>query len=724
MTTTRRLVLVLLPALALGVFFAFDLQRFLSFGMLKSQHQALQALVQAHPLSGAALFFLGYMLATALSVPGAAVLTLAAGAIFGLWWGTLIASFAASAGATLAFLSARFLLRDVVQQRFGQRLKPINDGMARDGALYLLTLRLLPVVPFVLINLLMGLTSIRLWTYYWVSQFGMLAGALVYVYAGTQLAQISSLRDILSPGLLWSFALLGSFPLLAKAAVAWLQVRRRYARWPRPRRVDYNLVVIGAGAAGLVGAYIGAAAKAKVALVEGARMGGDCLYTGCVPSKALLRSARLAAEVRRAGEFGLAAAAATAGTAPPEIDFERVMQRVRRVIQAIEPHDSVERYTRLGVECVAGEARIVSPFAVEVRAADGKLRTLSTRSILIAAGARPLVPPLAGLDQVGYVTSDTIWEVPALPRRLLVLGGGAVGCELAQAFARLGSQVTIVELAPRLLAREDAEVSALLERRFRAEGLRLLTACRATGCTLEDGAKIMLADQSGQTLRIGFDLLLCALGRVANTSGYGLEQLGIGSTPARTVETNAYLQTLYPNIYAAGDVAGPFQYTHAAAYQAWHAAVNALFGRFRMFRVDYSALPAAVFVDPELARVGLNEEQAQARGIAYEVTRYQLDQLDRAITDQAAYGLVKVLTAPGRDRILGVTIVGAQAAELIAEYVLAMKHGLGLNKILATVHIYPTMAEANQHAAGEWKRAHAPARLLAWAERYHGWRRG
>lgn len=715
MLKKRLLVLVLL--LAAGIFFALGWQRFLSFDALKEQHQALQLQARLHPFASAGLFFVGYALITALSVPGAAVLTLAAGAIFGLGWGTLIASFAATAGATLAFLSARFLLRDAVQQRYGHRLHVFNEGIARDGAFYLLTLRLLPVVPFVLINLLMGLTPIRLGTYYWISQLGMLPGALVYVYAGTQLAQIGALQDILSPGLIWAFVLLGMFPLLAKQAIAWLRTRRLYARWPRPRRVDYNLVVIGAGAAGLVTSYLGAAVKAKVALIEREQMGGDCLYTGCVPSKALIRSARLAAEMRRASEFGL-------GAVSPEIDFAAVMQRVQRVIQTIEPHDAPERYRQLGVECVAGSARIVSPFAVQVTAADGSVRTLSTRSIVIAAGARPLVPPIAGLEEVGYVTSDTVWQLRVLPRRLLVLGGGASGCELAQAFARLGAQVTLVEVAPRLLAREDEEVSALVAQRFRAEGIRVLTGCAASRFALEEGEKIMLAEQGGAQLRVGFDLLLCALGRVANTAGYGLEEMGIGTTPASTVETNDYLQTLYPNIYAAGDVAGPFQYTHAAAHQAWHAAVNALFGRFKRFRVDYAVMPAAVFVEPELARVGLNEQQARARKIAVEVTRYPLDELDRAIVDEAALGFIKVLTVPGSDRILGVTIVGAHAAELIAEYALAMKHGLGLNKILATVHLYPSMMEANKYVAGAWKRAHAPARLLAWAGRYQRWRRG
>ena len=714
---TRRLLLLLLVAAAIGAFFAFDLGRYLSLETLKAQRESLAAYAALHPLQSAALFFAVYTLATALSIPGAAILTLGGGAVFGFWLGLLIVSFASTIGATLAFLAARFLLRDAVQRRFGERATAINQGIACDGAFYLFTLRLVPLFPFFLINLLMGLTTLPARTFYWVSQLGMLAGTAVYVNAGTQLAQLSSVRGILSPGLLLSFTLLGIFPLLAKKAIAVYKARRVYARWPRPRRVDYNMVVIGAGSAGLVSAYIASAVKARVALVEKHRMGGDCLNTGCVPSKALIRSARLMAQIRDAGNYGLADAGAS-------VDFAAVMARGRRVIAQIEPHDSVERYAGLGVEPVIGEARIVSPFEVEVRQADGTTRRLTTRSIVIAAGARPLVPPLPGLEQVGCLTSDTLWELKELPRRLLVLGGGPIGCELAQAFARLGSEVTQVEMGERLMAREDADVSEMVAARFRAEGIRVLTGHKAERFLAEGGEKTLVASHAGGELRVGFDVVICALGRVANTAGYGLEELGIPVTAARTVETDDYLQTLYPNILAAGDVAGPYQFTHVAAHQAWYAAVNGLFGRFRRFRADYSVIPWATFIEPEVARVGLNEQEAREKGIAFEVTRYGIDDLDRAIADGVAHGWVKVLTVPGKDRILGATIVGEHAGDLIAEYVLAMKHGLGMNKLLGTIHIYPTLAEANKYAAGSWKRAHAPERLLAWVERFHAWQRG
>lgn len=709
--------------LALGVlvaavvlFFAFDLGQYLNLDTIKARQAQLEGWRAAKPLQAALIFFGAYVAVTALSLPGATVMTLAGGAVFGLWWGTLLISFASSIGATLAFLASRWLLGGWVQQRFAERLQTFNEGMERDGAFYLFTLRLVPLVPFFVINLAMGLTRIKPLTFYGVSQLGMLPATLVYVNAGTQLAQIDSLAGIVSPGLLASLVLLGVFPLVARKVSDFLRARKVYARWPKPRTFDRNLVVIGAGSAGLVTAYIAAAVRAKVTLVEKDAMGGDCLNTGCVPSKALIRSARMAADINRAGEFGIR-------TGPAEVDFAAAMERVQRVIAAIEPHDSVERYTGLGVDVASGTARITSPWEVQITHNDGHLETLTTRSIAIATGGRPFIPPIAGLEQVDYLTSETVWALRERPRRLLVLGGGPIGCELAQTFARLGCSVTQVEQGARLLEREDTDAAALVAERFAAEGIDLRLDHKATRIeVLDGGEKTLLTQHAGAVVRIGFDALLIAVGRRANLDGFGLQELGVETS--RTVEVNAFLQTNFPNIYAAGDVAGPYQFTHVAAHQAWYAAVNALFDPFKKFKADYRVIPWATFTEPEVARVGLNELEAQEKKIAHEVTVYRIDDLDRAIAEGEAHGFVKVLTPPGKDRILGVTIVGAHAGELIAEYVLAMKHGIGLNKILGTIHIYPTMAEANKYAAGAWKRAHAPERLLGWVERFHAWRRG
>ena len=697
-------------ALLITAYFAFDLGSYLSLDYFKSQHTEIEAYYSANPVTTVALFFIIYVVVTGLSLPGAAIMTLVAGAIFGLSVGTLIVSFASTLGATIAFLASRYLFRDAIQRQFGDKLKTINDGIEKDGAFYLFTLRLVPAFPFFVINLLMGLTPIRTATYFLVSQIGMLAGTIVYVNAGTQIANIDSLSGILSPGLLLSFVLLGVFPLIAKKAVTIIKAKKILKGYPKPATFDRNLIVIGGGSAGLVTSYIAAAVKAKVTLIEKHKMGGDCLNTGCVPSKALIRSARFIAQQRGAHALGMKSASV-------DFDFADIMARVQRVIKTIEPHDSVERYRALGVDVIEGEAIIRSPYTVEV---NGQI--LTTRNIVIATGARPLVPPLPGLEEVGYLTSDTIWTLREQPERLLVLGGGPIGCELAQSFARLGSRVVQVEMGDRLMGREDPDVSQVVMSRFKEEGIDLRTEHRAERFCIEDGEKTLICEYRGETVRIPFDQLLVALGRVANTSGFGLEALGV--TVNRTVTVNELLQTNFPNIFAAGDVAGPYQFTHTAAHQAWYAAVNSLFSGFKSFKVDYRVIPWATFTDPEVARVGLNESEANEKEIAYEVTTYGIDDLDRAITDEAAHGFIKVLTVPGKERILGVTIVGDHAGELIAEYVTAMKHGLGLNKILGTIHIYPTMAEANKYVAGNWKRAHAPQRLLAWVERFHRWRRG
>ena len=710
MSKSKLLVLAVIAA-AITAFFVFDLKQYVSLDYFQAQRAAIEAQVQAYPLRTALLFFGVYVAVTGLSLPGAAIMTLIAGALFGLLWGTVIVSFASTLGATLAFLASRFLLRDWVQQRFGDRLRPINEGIAREGAFYLFALRLVPAFPFFVINLVMGLTPIRTSTYYWVSQLGMFAGTLVYVYAGTQLGAFK-----ISAGLLLAFALLGIFPLLAKKALDALKARKVYAGWTRPARFDRNLVVIGAGSAGLVSAYIAVAVKAKVTLVEKHKMGGDCLNTGCVPSKALIKSAKLLATMKHARDYGFKSATV-------DFDFADVMERVQRVVREIEPHDSIERYTSLGVECLTGEAKIVSPWAVEITTAADK-QTLTTRGIIIAAGARPFVPTIPGIEETGYLTSDTLWALRRLPQRLLVLGGGPIGCELTQCFARLGSQVTQVEMLPRLMVREDPEFSDLVQQKFRSEGVTVLVNHKAQRFAVENGEKVLYCEHNGNTVRIVFDTLLCAVGRVANTTGYGLEELGIPVTKSRTVEVNEFMQTKYPNILACGDVAGPYQFTHTAAHTAWYAAVNGLFGGYKKFRADFSVIPWATFTDPEVARVGLNETEAKEKNIPYEVTTYGIDDLDRAIADSAAHGLVKVLTVPGKDKILGATIAGEHAGDLITEFVSAMKHGIGLNKILGTIHIYPTLAEANKYVAGNWKRNHAPKGLLEWVEKFHAWRRG
>ena len=711
----RKVALALTIGLAIACFFIFDLGQYLNIHAVKERLADLQAFQRDNSLLSVTIYFVVYVIATALSLPGAVLLTLAGGAIFGVLGGTLVVSFASTIGATLAFLMSRFLMRDWVSQHFGKRLAAIDEGVRREGGFYLFTLRLVPAFPFFLVNVLFGLTAMKTWTYFWISQLGMLAGTVVFVNAGTQLARLDSLSGILSPSLIGSFVLLGVFPLFARKLVEIIRLKKVFRSWKKPTHYDRNLVVIGGGSAGLVTSYIAAAVRAKVTLVEKHKLGGDCLNTGCVPSKALIRSARFLSHVARSEEFGIASACA-------QFEFSDVMRRVQDVIKRVEPHDSSERYSALGVDVVQGSAKIVSPWEVHIFREDGSTQCLTTRSIVIATGARPFIPPIPGLEEVGYLTSDNVWDLRDLPERLVVLGGGPIGSELTQAFARLGAKVTQVEMASRIMTREDAEVSELVTQRFRAEGIAVLLNHRAKQFIIENGEKILIAEHEGLDVRIPFDAVLVAVGRTANLKGFGLEELGIST--GRTVDTNEFLQTNFPNIYAAGDVAGPFQFTHTAAHQAWYAAVNALFDPLRKFKADYSVIPWATFVEPEVARVGLNELEAREKGISYEITTYDINDLDRAIADSEVHGFIKVLTVPGKDRILGVTIVGEHAGDLIAEYVLAMKQGIGLNKILGTIHIYPTMAEANKFVAGNWKKAHAPRKLLAWVERFHDWRRG
>lgn len=703
----RRLYLVAIVACLVALFFALGGQDYFTLETLQQQRQVLAEVLAEHPFNAALVYFSVYVFATALSLPVATVLTLAGGALFGLGMGVLLVSFASTLGASLAFLLSRWLFRDWLQQRYGDRLARINEGVRKDGPLFLFTLRLVPLFPFMLVNLLMGLTPLRLGQFFVVSQLGMLPATIVYVNAGTQLATIAAPGDLVSPGLLVSFALLGLFPWLARWAVDRLQQRRRMQGFTPPASFDANLIVIGAGSAGLVASLIATTVKAKVILVERERMGGDCLNTGCVPSKTLIRSSRIKHLVDSAPSFGIEARLLG-------VDFERVRARVRQVIQAIEPHDSVERYTALGVECVQGDARLVSPWEVKVGA-----RLISARHIIIATGGRPAVPDIAGIDTVPYVTSDTIWDLEQLPRRLLVIGGGPIGCELAQAYSRLGAEVSLVSRATTLLPREDSDASTLVREQFAAEGIELYLDHRPRRFVASEGRYSLVACHGQQEVAIEFDCVLLAVGRRPAVAGLGLEELGIECNADGTLVVNDYLQTTLPTVYACGDVAGPYQFTHMASHQAWYAAVNALFGSVHRFKVDYSVVPWATFTDPEVARVGLNEIDARRQGIAYEATCYELAEHDRALADGAARGFVKVLTVPGRDRVLGATIVGEHAGDLATVFILAMRHKLGLKKILATIHIYPTWAEANKFAAGAWRRAHAPERLLAWVEKYH-----
>lgn len=707
-----KIILFAIIAIAIASYFIFDLGRFLTLEYAQSQISTIQNFKDENFALAAFSYFVLYIAITALSIPGALIVTLIGGAIFGLLWGTLIVSFASSIGATLAFLVSRTLLRDWVESRFGDYLAPINRGIEKDGNFYLFSIRMVPLFPFFMVNLLMGLTAIRTSSFYFVSQLGMLMGTAVYVNAGSELAQITSLSGLVSGRVILSLVLLGIFPLIGRFIVNTVQKNKIMKRFSKPKTFDANVVVIGGGSAGLVSAIIAVGAKAKTVLIEKHKMGGDCLNTGCVPSKSLLRSGKIMSYIRRGKEYGIDNAAG-------EVNFAEVMERVQGVIKTIEPHDSVERFTSLGVECIEGDARITSPYTVEV---DG--RTINTRSIIIASGARPLVPPIPGLEEVNYLTSDTVWSLRELPQRLLVVGGGPIGCELAQAFNNLGSTVTQVDMASRIMPREDPEVSAAVADKFQRDGINVLTDHRLVKFSNSNGVFTMEAEHDGNTVTVEFDKVLLAIGRKANVEGFGLEDLEMPLTPQGTIEINNAMQTAYHNIFACGDVAGPYQFTHMASFQAFFASINSLLGGWWRLKANYRVVPWATFTDPEVARVGLSETEAKQQGVAYEVTRYDMDHLDRALADGEAHGLIKVLTVPGKDKILGVTVVGYHAGELIGEFVFAMTHGMGLKKIAAVTHIYPTLLEANKFSANAWRNARLPEKYFPWMEKFFAWQRG
>lgn len=709
--TAYRIALVIIAAIVIAAFFHFDLTAYLQIDHLKGKQSELADHVAATPLRCAAIYFFIYIAVATLSLPGAAILTIGGGAIFGLLWGTILVSLASTIGATFAFLTSRYLFQDMLNQRFRSRLAIINKGIDEDGPLYLFMLRLVPIFPFFVINLAMGLTSLKTLTFLLISQLGMFPATLVFVNAGTQIAKIEATADILSPILIASFIALGLFPFVAKRIVTHVNRKRKLQRFVKPDRFDRNLIVIGGGAAGLVCSYLARATNAKVTLVEKHLMGGDCLNTGCVPSKALLRTAKFIQQARNSQRYGIA------GT-NVQFEFRDVMKRIQDIVTKIAPKDSVERYSKLGVECIKAEAKILSPYHVQI----GE-RELTTRNIIIAAGASPFVPPIPGLNEITFLTSNNLWDLRQLPARLLVLGGGPIGCEISQAFARLGSVVTQIEMAPRLLTREDTIVSSTVLSALLRDGVDVKLGYRATEFRNNRIDKTVvcesLDDNPESRIEVAFDEVVVATGRRANTQGYGLEELGLSLNEDGTIATDCYLATQIPNIYACGDVAGPYQYTHTASHQAWYATLNSLFGGLKRFAVDYRHIPWCTFTDPEVARVGLNETDARNQDIAYELTTFDLAELDRALTDEVAVGVVRVLTVPGKDKILGVTIVSEHAGDLITEFVLAMKHSLGLRKILSTIHIYPTLAEANKSTAGAWRREHTPLWLLKLATLYN-----
>ena len=688
----------------------FDLQNLFTLAALKEKQVQLQGAVNNNPLYSATIFFIAYVVFAGLSLPGVVIFTLAAGALFGILQGTILVSFASTIGAFVAFLVARYLLHDSVQQKFANRLTTINRKIKSEGAFYLLFLRLVPVFPFFLVNIIIALTPIRPLTFYWVSQLGMLPATLVYVNAGTQLAKVSELKDITSPAILFAFLLLGIFPFVAKGIANFLKAQRVYRNFSRPQQYGYHTIVLGGGSAGLVAAYTTSTLQGKPLLVERGKMGGDCLNTGCVPSKSIIRSSKFIADMQRSKSFGISKTSY-------EFSYQNIIERVHNKIATIAPKDSIERYTDLGVDCEQGTASVVSPWEVEVNG-----QRYAAKNIIIATGATPLIPNISGLSDIPYFTTDTIWSLQELPDHLLIIGAGPIGCELGQAFARLGARVSIVHRRSMILPNEDEEAAVLLEQALTLDQITLCTNFLTEKISANGDNYILHGKHEGAPVQISFSHLLLATGRSPNLTG--LENLQLETDDNGRLLVNETLQTRFPNIYACGDITSPMQYTHVASHQAWYAAFNALFRPIKAFRCRLDNIPRAVFTDPEIASVGITEKQAIAQQLPYRITTFPMDDIDRAITDNATEGFIKVMTAGNSDKILGVCVVGEHASELIAEFVLAKTHNLGLNKILQTVHIYPTRGEINRMVAGKWRREQISSRTMQILKKFQHWRLG
>jgi len=707
----KRIVIAIIIVILIALYVIYDVGSYLTVANLKAHQIEFIRFYNKNLLYTLSVYFGLYIIVTALSLPGVAIMTLAGGAIFGVWMGTLLVSVASALGATLSFLVSRVFLKNYLQKKHANKLAIISDGLRKDDLFYLFTLRLIPVFPFYLINLLMGQTPIKTAQFFLMSILGMLPGTLVYVNAGSQIANIKTFLGIFSPGVLVSLILLGMFPFVARKIVEHLKTRKYLHQYFKPRKFDYNLVIIGGGPAGLVSANIASTMNAKVALIEKSNMGGGSLNTASVPSKALIRSAKLLYEIGHPRNLGIRRAKADFG-------IDSIMERVQNTIKKLEPRDMTGHLTESGVECIKGAARIITPYEVRVNG-----RSLITQNIIIATGAKPKLPEINGLEMIDYFTSETIWNLNVLPAKLLILGGGPTGCEFAQSFRRLGSHVTIVEQNNRILNNEDEDVVAYISQKFKDEGIHVLLGCEAVRVVVDAQRKLFVCKHANKNIAIEFDEILVATGQVANTDGFGAQDLNLHTTVNGEIEVDEFLRTNFPNIFACGDVAGPYKYTHMASYQAWHAVVNALFQPFKKYKIDYSVVPRATFTDPELACVGINEIEAKEMKIKYDVSNFRLEELDKAEINCQTKGMVKVLTMPGRDIILGVSIVSSHASEMISEFVTAMTHGIGLHQIFKTIHIYPTFSEANQYVAANWKNLRSQGVVLKFLRWFHRWRR-
>ncbi len=696
---------------------------------------------------GPAAVAAAYAVLTVAMIPGSA-LTIGSGLIFGFWKGFAVVTVGANLGALGAFLLARTLFRERAEAlaRGQKTFRAVDSAIAREGFRIVLLLRLSPVFPFTVLNVLLGVTGISAASYVLANLIGMLPGTLMFVYLGTlgeaaagtqslgqtvlrivglaatvvvtvvitriarRALKAASLDGGANPGVAPEAAPVGAgaktIPGDAydQALLASVKPTAHVNPIPQDR---YNLVVIGAGTAGLVTAAGGAGLGAKVALIEKHMFGGDCLNVGCVPSKGIIRAGRAAAAVREAGAFGIRLAG------EPRIDFAATMERMRRLRAGIAPHDSVKRFSELGIDVYLGEGRFTGPDEIEV--GGNKLRF---QAAVIATGARATFPRIPGIEEVEPLTNENVFTLTELPRSLILLGAGAIGCEMAQTFRRLGSEVTIVIRGNRIMTREDPDAALIVQRKFEQEGIRVLTGSAIKRAEKRGGKKVIVIERDGSEESVEADQILIGMGRAPNVEGLGLSAAGIAyGTEGVTVDAN--MRTTNPRVFAAGDICSRLKFTHAADAQARIVLRNALF--FGRARATDLVIPWCTYTDPEIAHVGCYEKEARDRGLAVTTFTVPLEDVDRAILDGETEGFGRIHLKSGTDRILGATVVASHAGDMIGELTMAIQNGLGAGKLASVIHPYPTQGEVVRKLGDAYMRTKLTpgvkrimARILRW----------
>ncbi|MBA3536096.1 MAG: FAD-dependent oxidoreductase [Tatlockia sp.] len=692
--------LILLLGLLI-LFFSLRLDKYLTFTSLRENRATLISWTKEHFFMAALLYMSCYTLAVAASVPGAVFLTLAGGFLFGVVFGTVFVIVSATLGATALFFAVRTSFGDWLAKSALSWLGRMREGFQQNAFSYLLMLRLVPLFPFWVVNIVPALLGVDAKTFIITTFFGILPGSIVYVMVGNGLSHVFEANQTPNLGIIFDIKVL--LPLLALAALSFIPILykrvnpKEQKKNPKTNQIKCDLSIIGAGAGGLSVAAVAAQLGLKVVLLESGKMGGDCLNYGCVPSKSLLAAGKIAYQLRHAAQFGISSKGL-------EIDFKKVMQQVHAVIKVLAKNDSVERFESLGVQVIKAVARFSG-----VNTLVAQDRVIEARRIVIATGSSPFKPPIPGLEDTPYLTNETIFNLTEQPKHLIVIGGGPIGCELAQAFSMLGSKITLIE-GFNLLPKDDVDCVAILRAQLKAMGIIIHEQAKVLGVEphAHGGIKVSI-NQAGEKLAIRGSHLLIATGRRANVENLDLEKAGIVYSN-KGIEVNSRLQTSNRRVYALGDVVGPYQFTHMATYQAGIVLRNIAFKI--PAKVDYRAIPWVTYTLPEIAHVGLLAEEA-LKHADIQFTEWSFLENDRAQTEHSLEGKIKIISDK-KGRVLGVTIVGAHAGELILPWVIAIREKRTLRSFTDAVSPYPTLSEISKRVAGEFYKSKLFSNKTRW----------